>query len=63
MTAADDNHEALVCDTDERAVELAELAAAIWDSDPPFELVGTTTPDLHAACRMFMKIVESIALC
>ena len=63
MTVANDDREALVFDTYERAVELAELAASIRFSDPPFGLVGVTTPDLHAACRKFMKIVENTALC
>ena len=50
MTAADDDHEALVFDTYELAVELAELAASIWASDHPFELIGIATPGLNAAC-------------
>ena len=62
MTAADDDHEALVFDTYELAVELAELAASIWASDHPFELIGIATPGLHAACRRFMNIVENTGL-
>ena len=62
---ANDNNEIWIetfaFDTYEKAVELAQLAAAIVSAD---DLLGVQfiPPDLHAACTRLMELPKNIAL-